>query len=209
MGERGRLEGGSQLFPEMGRAEAGRSCIALFGSPRHSHTAPHLTLHCSTMGRPGSPLFTLNPPPTPPCRYYRDALITMALAAAANSRDGHHQYVGVPLQVQVRGWKGGGGAASAGESLEGVLLQVVVGSVWKRGSRLLHSIPVVGEPRKTWSVPIPLLLPPPFRPARSSPRMRAAWAMRCSAYHCTAPRVCTQRLCPHFRMRGCGGWRLH
>ena len=108
MGERGRLEGGSQLFPEMGRAEAGRSCIALFGSPRHSHTAPHLTLHCSTMGRPGSPLFTLNPPPTPPCRYYRDALITMALAAAANSRDGHHQYVGVPLQVQVRGWKGGG-----------------------------------------------------------------------------------------------------
>ena len=57
--------------------------------------------------------------------------------------------------------RGGGGVASAGESLQGVLLQGVVGSVWKRGSRLLHCIPVVGEPRKTWSVPIPLLLPPP------------------------------------------------
>ncbi|GAX81978.1 hypothetical protein CEUSTIGMA_g9406.t1 [Chlamydomonas eustigma] len=45
--------------------------------------------------------FLLASSPDQGARYYRDALITMALASAANSRDQSHQYVGVPLQVQV------------------------------------------------------------------------------------------------------------
>ena len=102
----------------MGRDETGANCIALTVPPPYTRAPPVSTLHtnhtnhCNTFittVHPGPPKqFTLNPPPTLPCRYYRDALITMALAAAANSRDGHHQYVGVPLQVQVRVWRGGG-----------------------------------------------------------------------------------------------------